>query len=219
MHRALKTSARNRLQIIDCGLAAYAQVLRQQEQLHAQRAAGRVEDTVLVCEHLPVITLGARKNANKLLASPDSIAGQGIEIMEVTRGGGATAHNPGQLVLYPIVDLRTRGLSAGEYVRTLETIGLELLEAFGLRARTRKGLPGLWVDERKIASIGVRISKAVTFHGMAVNLQNDLGIFHLLVPCGLEGVAMTSLLHETGKAPPMTAAKEKLTDLLMQHLT
>jgi lipoate-protein ligase B len=218
MGRALETSARNHLEIIDCGVEDYGRVLLRQEQLHDHRVAGRVEDTVLVCEHPPVITLGARKTANKLLASPDSIAGQGIGIMEVTRGGGATAHNPGQLVLYPILDLRRRGLGAGEYVRTLEAIGLELLEAFGLQARTCKGLPGLWVKDRKIASIGVRISKGVTYHGMAVNFRNDLDIFRLLVPCGLEGVSMTSLLCETGKAPPMATAKEKLADLLRQHL-
>ena len=213
------TAVRNTLQIIDCGLADYRQVLRQQVEIHAQRLAGQVPDTVLVCEHPAVVTLGARRTANRLLASPEQMAGQGIEVVEVTRGGGTTAHNPGQLVFYPILDLRRRGLSAGPYVRTLEAIGLELLGTLGLQAETRRGLPGLWVGDRKIASIGVRVSKGVTFHGMAVNIRNDLGIFDLVVPCGLDGVRMTSHLEETGHACPMAVAKARLHEQLIEHLS
>jgi len=208
-----------RLAIIDCSVADYSLVLRKQMHLHSQRLAGRVPDTVLVCEHPPVVTLGARKTANKLLVGPDHIAGQGIEVVEVSRGGGTTAHNLGQLVFYPILDLRKRGLSAGEYVRTLETIGLDLLQMLGVQAQVHKGLPGLWVDDRKIASIGVRIQKGVSLHGMAINIHNDLGIFELFVPCGLDGVQMTSLLKETGNACTMTIAKEKLARLLIKHLS
>jgi len=219
MHDPSDTVVRNMLQIIDCGVADYRQVLRQQVEIHAQRLAGQVPDTVLVCEHPAVVTLGARRTANRLLASPEQLAGQGIEVVEVTRGGGTTAHNPGQLVLYPILDLRKRGLSAGPYVRTLEAIGLELLRTLGLQAKTRKGLPGLWVEDRKIASIGVRVSKGVTFHGMAVNIRNDLRIFDLVVPCGLDGVRMTSHLKETGNACPMAVAKARLNELLIEHLS
>ena len=219
MDRPLDTATRNEPRIIDCGLADYRQVLAQQVELHAHRLAGQVPDTVLICEHPAVVTLGARKTANKLLASPEQLASKGIDVVEVTRGGGTTAHNPGQLVFYPILDLRRRGLSAGQYVRTLEKIGLDLLGALGLEAQTRKGLPGLWVGDRKIASIGVRLSKGVAFHGMAVNIRNDLRIFDLLVPCGLDGVEMTSHLKETGQACPMATAKARLAELLTGHLS
>jgi lipoate-protein ligase B len=213
-----KTRTKERLQTLDCGVADYGAVLGIQLELHAKRLAGQVADTVLICEHPPVITLGAHKSANKLLASPPAISSRGIDLVEVSRGGGATAHNPGQLVLYPIVDLHTREISAGQYVRTLEALGLELLEAFGLQVQVRKGLPGLWVGQRKIASIGVRISKGVSFHGMAINIRNDLQIFDLIVPCGLDGVHVTSLLKETGQACPMALVKEKAAELLIRYL-
>ena len=217
MDRPLETPVQNRLRIIDRGVANYRRVLCQQVELHAQRVASQVQDTVLICEHPAVITLGARKAANKLLADPTQLSGQGIEVVEVTRGGGTTAHNPGQLVFYPILDLKRRNLSAGQYVGTLEEIGIGLLEGLGVEAQRRKGLPGLWVTDRKIASIGVRISKGVTYHGMAINIQNDLALFDLFVPCGLDGVRMTSVFKETGRLCPMTLAKENLTVLLLRH--
>jgi lipoate-protein ligase B len=219
MDRPTETLAGDRLRLIDRGIADYGAALHQQLELHSGRLAGLIPDTVLICEHPPVITLGARKAANKLLVSPGHIAGQGIGLVEVTRGGGTTAHNPGQLVVYPILSLKERGISAGQYVRTLEAIGLGLLQDLGLQAQTRHGLPGLWVEDRKIASIGVRISKGITFHGMAVNIQNDLRIFDLFVPCGLDGVHMTSLLRETGKACPMACARDKAAQWLIRYLS
>ena len=128
--------------------------------------------------------------------------------MEIRRGGGATAHNPGQLVFYPIVHLQELRLGVNEYVRTLEAIGIELLAGLGVRERRRKGFPGLWVGQRKIASVGVRVSRFVTCHGMAINIQNDLSIFNFMVPCGLDGVVMTSAQRETGKTYDMAAGQE-----------
>ncbi len=219
MEGSLEASAKERPQTLDCGVADYGAILGMQLELHAKRLAGQIADTVLICEHPPVITLGAHRSANRLLASPLAISSQGIDLVEVSRGGGATAHNPGQLVLYPILDLRRRGISAAQYVRTLETLGMELLSILGLQVQVRKGLPGLWVDQRKIASIGARISRGVSFHGMAVNIQNDLQIFDLFVPCGLDGVHMTSLLKETGQARPMAMVKEKAAELVNRYLT
>ncbi len=218
VNRPLETAAKDGLRIIDCGLADYRQVLRRQTGIHAERVAGQVPDTVLICEHPAVVTLGARKAANRLVAGLDELARRGIDVVEVTRGGGITAHNPGQLVVYPIVDLRRRGLGAGEYVRTLEDLGGRLLADLGVHAEASPGRPGLWVADRKIASVGVRISKGVTFHGMAVNILNGLGIFDLFVPCGLDGVRMTSVLQETGRSWPMALAKQRLTELLVQVL-
>jgi lipoate-protein ligase B len=213
-----QAQATDRLAIRDCGLAEYRQVLALQQQLQEQRRAGLVGDVVLVVEHPPVITLGAHKSSNRLLASPDELARRGIDLVEIRRGGGTTAHNPGQLVFYPILHLQPLGLDINTYVRTLEQIGIELLAELGVESDRKKGFPGLWVGQRKIASIGVRVSRFVTCHGMAINIQNDLGIFGCMVPCGLDGVVMTSAQKETGRVYEMNQIKEQLAALLHRHL-
>ncbi len=204
--------------IRDCGLADYREVLALQQELQEQRRAGQIGDTVLLVEHRPVITLGARKSANKLLVGPDELARRGIDLVEIRRGGGATAHNPGQVVFYPILHLQELRLDINHYVRTLEAIGIELLAGLGVESGRRRGFPGLWVGERKIGSIGVRVSRFVTCHGMAINIQNDLSIFQLLVPCGLDGVQMTSVQKETGQIHNMQQIKNALSGLLIRHL-
>ncbi|UCG55953.1 MAG: lipoyl synthase [Phycisphaerales bacterium] len=209
---------RRRLDVVDCGLADYREILQQQLQLQQERRDGRIRDTVLIVEHSPVITLGARQSANKLLVSRKELAGRGIDVVEIRRGGGTTAHNPGQLVLYPILRLRELRLGIGDYIRRLETIGAELLSQLGVRATRREGFPGLWIGDRKIASIGVRVSKGVTCHGMAINIRNELSIFDHLIPCGLDGVEITSVLKETGQHYPMADVKEKIGVLLSRHL-
>lgn len=204
--------------IRDCGLAEYRQVLELQQQLQQQRRAGLVGDIVLVVEHPPVITLGAHKSSNKLLTCPEELARRGIDLVEIRRGGGTTAHNPGQLVFYPILNLQELGFDINAYIRTLEQIGIELLAGLGVESDRRKGFPGLWVGSRKIASVGVRVSRFVTCHGMAINIQNDLDIFGCMVPCGLDGVAMTSASKETGRTYDMEQIKEQLAALLHRHL-
>jgi lipoate-protein ligase B len=199
-------------------VAEYRQVLELQGQLQEQRRAGRIGDTVLIVEHPAVITLGARKAFNKLLVDTQELAQRQIDVVEIRRGGGATAHNPGQLVFYPIVHLQELGLGVNEYVRMLEAIGIELLAALGVDSTRRKGFPGLWVGERKIASIGVRVSRFVTCHGMAINIQNDLSLFNFMVPCGLDGVVMTSAQKETGRTYDMGQVKEQLAALLHRHV-
>jgi len=219
------------LYIRDCGLANYREILQTQHELHDKRYNGKIPNTVLIVEHTPVITLGARQNANKLLVSREELAARQIDVVDIRRGGGATAHNPGQLVFYSILDLQELGLGITEYIRKLETIGIELLQQLGVQADRRQGFPGLWVlhekskvENRKskiykIASIGVRVSRGITYHGMAINIQNDLSIFDLLVPCGLDSVEMTSVLKETSKRHSMTQLKEKLSQLLIRHFS
>ncbi len=204
--------------IRDLGLAAFREVLALQQALCERRRAGACEDTVLVMEHPPVITLGARKSANKLLVELEELARRGIDLVEIRRGGGTTAHNPGQLVFYPILALQPRRLGVTEYVRTLEAIGIDLLASLGVRGERKRGLPGLWVGRKKIASIGVRVSRFVTYHGMAINIQNDLSLFDLMIPCGLDGVRMTSVLNEVGKTNDMQGVKARLIPLLERHL-
>jgi len=214
------SAVRNGLGLVirDCGLADYRESLGLPHQLQEQRRAGRIGNTVLIVEHPAVITLGARKSANKLLVSPDELARRNIDLVEIRRGGGATAHNPGQLVFYPILHLQELRLDVNQYVRTLEAIGIELLAGLGVQSERREGFPGLWVGERKIASIGVRVSRFVTCHGMAINIQNDLSIFNLMIPCGLDGVQMTSVRKETGKTHDMEQIKTRLGELLIRYV-
>lgn len=207
------------LQIYDLALAEYRQVLEHQRQLSEKKRQGQIPNTVLIVEHPSVITLGARHSANKLLASRSELAEKHIDVVDIRRGGGATAHNPGQLVFYPILHLQQLGLSISEYVRELEAIGAELLEQFGVQSQRRTGFPGLWVAKKKIASIGVRVSKFVTSHGMAINIQNDLSIFGFIVPCGLDGVKITSVLKETGRKNSMKRVKQYLSKLLVKHFS
>jgi lipoic acid synthetase len=209
----------NSLRVCDCGLADYSQVLQEQQELRDKRRKGEIPNTVFITEHPSVITLGARQSANKLQVNRNSLKQQDIDVVDIRRGGGTTAHNPGQLVFYPILNLQDLGLGISEYIRELEAIGIELLKEFGIRCTRRKGMPGLWVDNRKISSIGVRVSKLITYHGMTINIQNDLSIFDYIIPCGLEGVEMTSVLKETGKHLSMSQVKEKLIELLMKHFS
>jgi len=207
------------VEVRDCGLVRYGDILELQHELRDQRTKGRIGDTVLIVEHEPVITLGARQSANKLVAGEHELAERNIEVVAIRRGGGTTAHNPGQLVFYPIMNLQQRGMGVSEYVRELEAIGMELLERLGVRAERRKGFPGLWIEGRKIASVGVRVSRFITYHGMAINICNDLGIFDLIVPCGLGDVEMTSVLEESGRTVPVDTAKEHLAEIVVDHFS
>jgi lipoate-protein ligase B len=207
------------LEICDCGLADYRKTLHLQQQLCQQRRENAIPDTILLVEHTPVITLGARQARNRLIVSKEYLRQKGIDVVNVRRGGGATAHNPGQLVIYPILNLQQLGLGISDYIHALEAIGGVLLRQLGVSSSQRRGLPGLWVGERKIASIGVRVSRMTTYHGMAINIQNDLAIFDLIVPCGLENIKMTSVLEETGRCCSINQAKENLTRLLREHFS
>ncbi len=214
-----KSKIANHLHIIDCGLADYREALQLQHQLREKRRRGEIPNTVLIVEHFPVITLGARQSINKLLADRKDLAQKHIDVVDIRRGGGTTAHNPGQLVFYPILNLQELNLGISEYIRELESIGAELLEHLGIHAERQKGFPGLWVGTKKIASIGVRVSKFITFHGMAINVQNDLSIFDFITPCGLDNVEMTSVLKETGKRHSMSLIKRNLAELLKEHFS
>ncbi len=205
------------LEIIDCGLADYSETLSKQHELCTKRRLGQIPDTVLIVEHKPVVTLGARQSANKLVLDKDELAGKGIDVVEIRRGGGTTAHNPGQIVFYPIVNLKELRLGISDYIRTLEQIGIELLADLEVVASRYKGYPGLWAGGKKIVSIGVRVSKTIAYHGMAININNDLSIFDYIVPCGLDDVKMTSVLAETGRQRSMAEVKEKLKVLIQKH--
>ncbi len=204
----MTTDTKKMLAIRDCGLMPYRRALDLQLELAAARQTGGIGNTLLILEHPPVITLGARKTENKLLLDEAGLQAKGIELVAIGRGGGTTAHNPGQLVLYPILKLRSLNLDITSYIRQLEQIGIDLLCELGVAADRKPGFPGLWVGDKKIASIGVQVKKWVTLHGIAVNISNDLSIFDYIIPCGLNGVKMTSVLEQTSKTFAMAAIKQ-----------
>ncbi len=205
------------LHIRRCGIIPFHEALELQHHLVDCRRRKKIPDTVLILQHPPVITLGARKAANMLMTHPDILKKKNIEVITIRRGGGATVHNPGQLVFYPVLDLRSLGLGISDYVRKLEKIGCQLLARFGVRTSTRKGFPGLWLKNAKIASIGVRVSKFITYHGMAINIHNDLSLFGHIVPCGIANIQITSVYEQTKRKIAIQKAEQILTALLRRH--
>ena len=192
-------------------------MLKLQLEFVKKMQARQTSNTIFICEHLPVITLGARQSSNILLSDKSQLKNKNIDLVIVRRGGGATAHNPGQLIIYPIINLKQLSLSASEYVTKLEQIGIELLATIAIAVKRKRGFPGLWVNGRKIASVGVRISKFVTHHGIAINIQNDLEIFSHIVPCGLSDIETTSAKQLTSKTYDMASLKKTLCQILTKH--
>ncbi len=193
-----------------CGVLSYEDARRLQERIEAARQADRIPDVLLLLEHQPVYTKGRRTQPGELAMGEDWYRMQGIEVCETDRGGAVTYHGPGQLVGYPIVSLKAYGDNVHEYVRRLERLMIGSLAAYAVDAEVIDGLTGVWVgggppEGRKVGSIGVHVSRGVTTHGFAVNVNNDLQPFEWVVPCGLEGVRMTSLCREVGSEQDMDA--------------
>ena len=194
--------------VLYLGRVAYGTALQLQRTLLDMRKSGRIENTLLLLEHPPVITLGRNARLANVLAPPEFLAQRGVELFEIDRGGDVTFHGPGQLVAYPIVDLRSFDPKVGavEYVRRLEEVLIRTCGDFGIGAQRIKGLTGVWTyalrnkPEAKIAAIGVHISRSVTTHGFALNVATDLDFFSLIVPCGITGKAVTSMERELKKA-------------------
>jgi lipoyl(octanoyl) transferase len=205
---------------VRCGLVPYEEAGRLQKLLETARQADQVPDVLLLLEHNPVYTKGRRTQPGELAMGEDWYRMQGIEVCETDRGGAVTYHGPGQLVGYPILSLKPYGDNVHEYVRRLERLMTGSLAAYGIEAEVIDGLTGVWVgggppEGRKIGSIGVHVSRGVTTHGFAVNVNNDLQPFEWVVPCGIEGVRMTSLCKEFGSEVDMDACM----DLVAEHFS
>ena len=194
--------------VLYLGRVAYATALDLQRTLQRLRKSGEIENTVLLLEHPPVITLGRNAKLTNVVAPPEFLAQRGVELFEIDRGGDVTFHGPGQLVAYPIVDLRSFEARVGavEYVRRLEEVLIRTCGDYGIATQRIKGLTGVWTyaqpkkPEAKIAAIGVHISRGVTTHGFALNVSTDLDFFSLIVPCGITGKPVTSMQRELQKA-------------------
>ena len=184
----------------------YADALTLQRALVEDRRQGRIEDVLLLVEHPHVLTLGVRGDGGRshILVTPEALASRGVEVHETGRGGDITYHGPGQIVGYPIIDLKPDRRDVPRYVRDLEDVLIRTARDYGVDATRVEGLTGVWVGTEKLAAIGVRIARWITSHGFALNATTDLDHFNLIVPCGIADRGVTSLTHLLGR--PVEAA-------------
>jgi lipoyl(octanoyl) transferase len=175
------------LAVVDLGRISYASALERQQKLVDERKRGEGCDTLLFVEHSHVVTMGRNGQERNVLASREILERSGIEFFETNRGGDVTYHGPGQIVGYPILDLREWKRDVHAYFHAVEQVLIDALESFGIRAERipQRGFEGVWVDDAKIAAIGIHISRWITSHGFALNLETDLSYFKYIVPCGL----------------------------------
>ena len=194
------------------GTVGYDEALALQRSLVEERKADRIPDTLLLLEHPPVITLGVRGDGGRanIVATTSRLAELGIEVFETGRGGDVTYHGPGQIVGYPIIDLKPDRCDVHRYVRDVEEVMIRVCAERGIEARRIKGLTGAWVGAEKIAAIGVRISRWVTSHGFALNVSTNLDHFALIVPCGISDRGVTSLERVVGTTVPAQVVEEVL---------
>ena len=201
------------MKILTPGRMSFEAALALQENLVADLQSGRGEETLVLLEHEPVYTIGRTRDHSSLrptLPHP---------VFETNRGGQATFHGPGQLVGYPVLDLSRRGRDLHRYLRFLEDLLIELSASYGVTAQNREGLTGVWVGPRKLASLGVGVRKWISMHGFAINITREsTEAFAHITPCGLTGVEMTSLAHESGAAIPLEDALAQTVDLFMQRI-
>jgi lipoyl(octanoyl) transferase len=198
------------------GRVDYGPTLELLERLLEARRLGQIEDTVLLLEHEPVITLGRSARAEHLLGSREALQARGIQVFDIGRGGDVTYHGPGQLVGYPIVDLNPDRRDVRRYVRSLEEVMIRIAASYGLSAGRIEGLNGTWLEQRKLGAVGVRIRQWITMHGFALNVTTDLSAFDVIVPCGIRDKQVTSLAREIGREPPMAEVVARAGELLAE---
>ena len=191
------------LAVVGLGRMEYGKALDLQRHLSDQRITGQIErDLLLLVEHPPVVTLGRSFQVDSLPTSRSALEARGIDLFEIERGGDITFHGPGQLVGYPIFDLKQHSEDVHWFLRQLEESIIQTLATFGIKGGRREKYTGVWIDDRKIASIGIHVKQWVTWHGFALNVTTDLSYFDLIVPCGIPGVIMTSIHKELAERTP-----------------
>lgn len=202
------------LEVRRIGVVPYADALAMQRALVEARRAGSVGDLLLLLQHPPVITLGVKGDGGRanVVVAPERLAELGIEVHETGRGGDVTYHGPGQIVGYPILDLRPDRCDAHRYVRDLEDVMIRSCAAYGLAAGRVAGLTGAWIGTAKIGAIGVRLARWITSHGFAFNVSTNMDHFRLIVPCGIADRSVTSLEAETG----LTLRIEDVEDVMVR---
>ncbi len=196
--------------VIDLGVQDYLPVWELQKQLAQQVHDGDAADTLLLVEHPPTITMGRLGGRDQVLADDDLLSRLNVPLYEVDRGGQVTFHGPGQLVMYPIVNLRERW-GPVKYVRTLEQVMVSCLSDFGVGAQTVEGITGVWAGDSKIGAIGVKISRGVAYHGCSLNVNTDLSWYDHIIPCGLEDQPVTSMAYLLGHEVDMEMVAYSMT--------
>ena len=207
---------------VELGLMPYGEALKAQEQVHAMVVGRKIGGALLTVQHPHVLTLGKNASDRHLLVPSLDLHEKGVELYRVERGGEITAHSPGQLVVYPIVPLSLAqdGLpfSPKSYVQLLERSVIELLAECGVSAQVNSQYPGVWIRERKICAIGVRIKQRVSLHGLALNINNDLGLFAMIVPCGIGNKGITSVCEVLGREIDISVVTSRMVALLAANL-
>ena len=201
----MPTGPQRRIECLPLRRLAYDEALREQVRRRDALIAHEAPECLMLVEHPPTVSIGIPGKGADVVASAARLSELGVELVETNRGGQVTYHGPGQLVAYPIVDLRRRGRDLHRYLRALEAWLVGLCRSYGVPAHADSPRTGVWVEDRKIASIGIAVRRWVAYHGVALNVSTDLGRFDLIVPCGLRGVTMTSLARELGTAPRLEA--------------
>ena len=202
----------HKILIQDLGFKKYKNVLSLQKKLQKQRIAGNIKDTLILVEHEPVYTLGKNANRHHLLQSRD----KSVEVHNIERGGDVTFHGPGQLVGYPILDLRNYKKSVSWYMRTLEELTIRVLKEFDIKGSRIKGLTGVWVDNKKIAAQGVRISRWVTMHGFSINVCPQLSYYDGIIPCGIFDYDVTSMEECLNKKLSIKKIKNSVSEIFLE---
>ena len=196
---------------VDLPVTDYSRVLHLQRRIVAAKKAGRMTaDAALILEHPPVFTLGRNGGRENLIASEDFLERRGIQVVQIERGGNITFHGPGQLVVYPILDLNRAGLGVRAYVGGLETAMVRTAADWGLRSAGDEANRGVWIDGKKLGSIGVAVTRGVCFHGLAFNVNLSLEPFSWINPCGIQNCRMTSLMAELSRKIPMHRVREAM---------
>ncbi len=199
--------------LLSLGLVAYDEGLELQHQLVAARKAGRLDDVLILLEHPPVITVGRHADETNIIASPEFLDQLGVQVRHVERGGDVTYHGPGQLIGYPILDLRHYRKDVGWYIRSLEEVLVGALAEFGIQAEGRTGRDtGVWVGNDKIVAIGARIEEWITYHGFALYVDPIMSHFDLIVPCGLRDRGIVGMRHLLGAPVAMNAVRQAVAE-------
>lgn len=196
--------------VLDLGFMEYLQCFDLQKSLSELRSKNKIRDTLILVEHQPVLTLGSNFHESNLLHSIEVYKKNGIDVIKTDRGGDVTFHGPKQLVIYPIFDIRNYERDVHKWLRALEQTIIKCLSLYGLEGYRFPPHTGVWVHEKKIAAIGIKISKWINTHGIALNCNNDLSPFALIIPCGIQGYGVTSLSNETGREITVSDAKSKI---------
>jgi len=201
----------------DLGLIDYAKAWNLQKEVFDKRVSGNTDDTFFMLEHPNTYTLGKTADKNNLISNKDYLEKEGISVFEIDRGGDITYHGPGQIVGYPIIDLKNWKQDTHLYLRNIEETIIKVCNYYGLNAGRKEKYTGVWIGERKICAIGVKISRWVTMHGFAFNINTNLNLFNGIIPCGIKDKEVTSLERELGKRFDINEVKDKILEVFINQ--